>query len=84
MAKLKFKMYNMWGGKAYSLTGEQMIKELRGYANQIEEAIKDEDGLGIKASLMCGKGFALHCVETEDMVSRWSEKEFFEGLQFKG
>ena len=36
MAELKFKMYDMWGGKAYSLTGEQMMKELRRYADQIE------------------------------------------------
>ena len=77
---MKFALYQPFVGFVRTVSAEDMVKELRRYADQIEEAIEDESG--IKAHLMCGKGFAFHCKETDDFVSRWSDKEFCESLLF--
>ena len=81
--ELTFKMYCPYGGKGYTLTGEQMIKELLGFVEEIKSAMADESGTGFQAGRMCGNGIAIHCVETDEWRSRYSEKEFFEALQFK-
>lgn len=77
---MKFALYEPFVGFVHTISAEAMAKELRNYADQIEEAMKDTTG--IKSFLMCGKGFALHCIETDEAVSRWSDKEFCESLLY--
>lgn len=77
---MKFALYQPFVGFVRTVSAEDMMKELRSYADQIEEAIADETG--IKPFLMCGKGFGVHCVEADQATSRWTDKEFCENLLF--